>query len=70
MKKFNKVTALILVFTLLLTCLTVPAFAVSGNIPDDIIAMSSQVAVEIEQEGIVLLKNEENSNTQYHMDEP
>ena len=60
MKKINKVTALILVFTLLMTCLAVPAFAVSGNIPADVVAMSSQVAVEIEQEGIVLLKNEEN----------
>ncbi len=57
MKKSNKVIAVTLVFTLLLTYLVVPSFAVSGNIPDDVVAMSSQVAVEIEQEGIVLLKN-------------
>ena len=31
----------------------------SGDVPEDIIAMSSQVAVEIEQEGIVLLENED-----------
>ena len=61
MKKINKVTALILVFTFLMTCLAVPALAVSGNIPDDVIAMSSQIAVEIEQEGIILLKNEDGS---------
>ncbi len=61
MKKFNKVTAVILVFTILMTCMVVPAFAVSGNIPDDVIAMSSQIAIEIEQEGIVLLKNEDES---------
>ena len=61
MKKFNKITAIILVFAVLMSCLAIPAFAVSGNIPADVIAMSSQVAVEIEQEGIVLLKNEDNS---------
>ena len=61
MKKFKKLTAIILVFTILMPCLVIPAFAVSGNIPDDVVAMSSQIAVEIEQEGIVLLKNEDNS---------
>ncbi len=60
MKKLNKITAVLLVFTILATCMVVPALAVSGNIPDDVIEMSSQVAVEIEQEGIVLLKNEDN----------
>ena len=59
MKKRNKITALILVFAMLMTFLAVPSLAVSGNIPDEVIEMSSQVAVEIEQEGIVLLKNEE-----------
>ena len=48
---------MILTFILIFTCLVVPATAVSGNIPDDVVAISSQVAVEIEQEGIVLLKN-------------
>ncbi len=61
MKNFKKATAVLLSLTLLLACLVVPGFAVSGNIPDDVIAMSSQVAVEIEQEGVVLLKNEDNS---------
>ncbi len=61
MKKFNKIIGVILVLTLFATCLVVPSFAVSGNIPDEVVAMSSQVAVEIEQEGIVLLKNEDNS---------
>ncbi len=61
MKKSYKITALTLVLTLLLTCMIVPAFGVSGNIPADVIAMSSQVAVEIEQEGIVLLKNNDNA---------
>ena len=58
MKKYNKITASVLVFSILMTFLIIPALAVSGNIPDDIIAMSSQVDVEIEQEGIVLLKND------------
>ena len=44
---------------MLMTFLAVPSLAVSGNIPDEVIEMSSQVAVEIEQEGIVLLKNED-----------
>ena len=57
MKKSKKLIAVILTITLIFTCLVVPAVAVSGNIPDDVVAMSSQVAVEIEQEGIVLLKN-------------
>ena len=61
MKKFNKITAVILVMTMLMTFLAIPSLAVSGNIPEDVIAMSSQVAVEIEQEGVVLLKNEDNS---------
>ncbi len=60
MKKYKKLIAVGLAFILIFTCLVVPAVAVSGNIPDDVVAMSSRVAVEIEQEGIVLLKNEEN----------
>ncbi len=58
MKKINKITAVILVLTLLMACFVLPSYAVSGNIPKDVVAKSSQVAVEIEEEGIVLLKNE------------
>lgn len=61
MKRLNKIIAVILILTIFMSCLAIPSLAVSGNIPDDVIAMSSQVAVEIEQEGIVLLKNEDNS---------
>lgn len=61
MKRLNKIIAVILILTIFVSCLAIPSLAVSGNIPDDVIAMSSQVAVEIEQEGIVLLKNEDNS---------
>ena len=60
MKKAKKLIAIVLVITLLLSCISVASFAVSGNVPAEIIAMSSQVAVELEQEGIVLLKNEDN----------
>ena len=66
MKKSNKVTAVILVLTILMTYLVVPSLAVSGNIPDDVVAMSSQVAIEIEQEGIVLLKNEDELNARVY----
>ncbi len=61
MKKCKKMMAVLLAVLLLLSCCSVPSFAVSGNIPEDVIAESSQVAVEIEQEGIVLLKNEDNT---------
>lgn len=61
MKRQKKITSVILILTILMSCLAIPSLAVSGNIPDDVVAMSSQVAVEIEQEGIVLLKNEDNS---------
>lgn len=54
----KKVLAILLVFSLLVSSIAISAFAVSGNIPEDVVAMSSQVAVEIEQEGIVLLKND------------
>lgn len=61
MKKIKKLIAIVISFIFIISCFIVPAFAVSGNIPADVVAMSSQVAVEIEQEAIVLLKNEENS---------
>lgn len=54
----KKVLAILLIFSLLVSSIAISAFAVSGNIPEDVVAMSSQVAVEIEQEGIVLLKND------------
>ena len=60
MNKIKKTVAIFLSFIIIMSCLLVPAFAVSGNISADVVAMSSQVAVEIEQEGIVLLKNEGN----------
>lgn len=61
MKKINKILSVILTFTILPPCFTLMANAVSGNIDPDIIEMSSNLAVEIEQEAIVLLKNEDNT---------
>ncbi len=58
--KMKKSIAFFMSIVLLLSCFSIGASAVSGNVPADIIEMSSQVAVELEQEGIVLLKNEEN----------
>ncbi len=60
MKKSKRIIAILLVVIMLLSCLPLSSMAVSGNVPTDIIAMSSQVAVELEQEGIVLLENEDN----------
>ncbi len=60
MKAFNKCTVLILTVVILLLCVAPASSAVSGGISQDIIAESSKVAVEIEQEGFVLLKNEDN----------
>ncbi len=60
MKKSKKIIAIIMVVVLLFSCFSIVSVAVSGNVPADIIAMSSKVAVELEQEGIVLLKNKEN----------
>ncbi len=61
MKKTNKILSVILTFAILLPCFSLMAGAVSGNIDPDIVKMSSQLAVEIEQEAIVLLKNEDNA---------
>ena len=61
MKKFTKFTAILLAVTLLIPGFSLLSGAVSGNIPADVVVMSSQVAVEIEQEGIVLLKNNDNA---------
>ncbi len=60
MKKSRKILSVILTFTILLPCFSLMASAVSGNIAPDIVAMSSQLAVDIESEAIVLLKNEDN----------
>ncbi len=60
MKKSRKILSVILTFTILLPCFSLMASAVSGNIAPDVVAMSSQLAVEIESEAIVLLKNEDN----------
>lgn len=57
--KIKKITALIL--TVIMAFSVLPqVFAVSGKIDKDIIAQTSQNAVEIESEAIVLLKNEDN----------
>ena len=55
--KFIKIVSLLLVFSLLAT---VTAVATSGDIDPEIIAETKQTAVQIESEGIVLLKNEDN----------
>ena len=60
MKKMKKILAIVLAMVMALSCFSIAALAVSGDVPADIIEMSSQVAVELEQEGIVLLKNEDN----------
>lgn len=60
MKKMKKSIAVFMSIVLMLSCFSIVSFAVSGNVPADIIEMSSKVAVELEQEGIVLLKNEDN----------
>ncbi len=60
MKKFIKKSLAWFLVVLFAFSALPQAFAVSGNIDPDIIAETSQTAVEIEREGIVLLKNEEN----------
>ena len=60
MKKMKKLLTVVLATVMALSCLSTAALAVSGDVPADIIEMSSHVAVELEQEGIVLLKNEDN----------
>ncbi len=58
-KKIKKLIALLLTVIMAFSALP-QAFAVSGKIDRDIIAETSKTAVEIQSEGIVLLKNEEN----------
>ncbi len=56
-KKFLKIVALLLVFLLLVS---IPVFATSGDVDPAIIAETRKIAEQIESEGIVLLKNEDN----------
>ncbi len=58
-KRFSKVLSVILAVVLFITC-TVSVLAYSGRIDPNIIAETSKIAMEIEAEGIVLLKNEDN----------
>ena len=57
MKRFFKAVSVVLVFSLLLG---VAAFATSGDVDPEIIAETRKTAIQIESEGIVLLKNENN----------
>ena len=56
-KRILKIISLVLVFSLMFGNV---AFATSGDIDPAIIAETKEVAVQIESEGIVLLKNEDN----------
>ena len=56
-KRFMKVLSFVLVFSLMLGNV---AFATSGDVDPAIIAETKETAVQIESEGIVLLKNENN----------
>ncbi len=58
-KTFKKLLSLFLVLVLTGVA-ALPAVALSGNLDEAIIAETSQTAVDIEGEGIVLLKNEDN----------
>ncbi len=57
----KKLTAVLLAFTLLITALPLQAAARSGKLDDVIAAETQATAVEIEEEGVVLLKNEDNA---------
>ena len=56
-KKFLKALSLMLVFSLVFSN---TAFATSGDVDPEIIAETKETAIQIESEGIVLLKNEDN----------
>lgn len=58
-KRLNKIIAISLSLIFAFSAFS-QVLAVSGNIDRDIIAETSKTAVEVESEGIVLLKNEEN----------
>ncbi|MBQ9552921.1 MAG: glycoside hydrolase family 3 protein [Clostridia bacterium] len=57
----KKGIAVILAFCLMITASVLPAAARSGRLDDAIAAETRALAVEIEAEGVVLLKNEENA---------
>lgn len=58
-KRLPKILSVVMAVILFVTC-TVSVLAYSGRIDPDIIAETSKIAMEIESEGIVLLKNEDN----------
>lgn len=58
-KRILKVTSLVMVIIMAFSC-CLTASAYSGRIDPEIVAETSKVAIEIEGEGIVLLKNEDN----------
>lgn len=60
MKKIVKKAVSLVVVIALIVCCCISVFAYSGRIDPAIIAETSQVAIDIEAEGIVLLKNEDN----------
>ena len=57
--KLIKLISAVCVFILIFSSVSMISGAVSGNISRDIIEKTSKVAVKIEEEGIVLLKNED-----------
>ena len=59
-KAITKTLAVILTLCLLCSAMCLSSYATSGNIDPDIIAETSKVAVNIENEAVVLLKNEDN----------
>ena len=59
-RKFKKLLSVFLAIVMAASVLT-HAFAMSGDINPEIIAETSKTAVQIEAEGIVLLKNEDNT---------
>lgn len=59
-KAITKTLAVILALCLLCSAICLSSYATSGNIDPDIIAETSKVAVNIENEAVVLLKNEDN----------
>ena len=59
-KRLFKLLSLVMAAVILLSVALPTVSATSGNIDPDIIAETSQTAVELESEGIVLLKNEDN----------
>ena len=59
-KRLFKLLSLVMAAVILLSVALPTVSATSGNVDPDIIAETSQTAVELESEGIVLLKNEDN----------